>query len=363
MELSTPADLQAMLSLTPYACTSLVPLTGGLFNATLRGTLAVPLTDGSTTVIVKHAESFPALAEGISWDAIRMDYENEMMHAARKALRIELPNSVTIGIPEVYYYDRKNKILVMQDAGAEVKDLKASLLAGEINSKQADVIGCAIARFASKFHSWSKAQPQLCEDIQKHRQTKTVSLWATYGRLAETIGIVSGNALEEYREAFEQAQLVMTMEMQDSTNHGIIHGDYWTGNILISLDATNKDLGLGSLYVIDWEVSKVAPPLFDIGQMSAEIYFVSHFRRKSEAINLLDSFLCCYHGLDSLSSRCKMAIHFGAHLVVWPIRVLGWGTPKEVEACAKLGAEFIRKGLQVDVEWLKQSVLGQLFKR
>ena len=72
MDLSTPAGLQALLSSTPYACVSLVPLTGGLLNVTLRGTLAVPLKGGSTTVIVKHAESFPALAEGISWDAIRL---------------------------------------------------------------------------------------------------------------------------------------------------------------------------------------------------------------------------------------------------------------------------------------------------
>lgn len=285
------------------------------------------------------------------------------MHAAREALRIELPDSVTIGIPEVYYYDENNKVLVMQDAGVDVKDLKTSLLFGKINFNQADVIGCAVAKFASRLHTWSKAQPQLCEDIQKHRQTTIISLWATYGRLAETINMVSENALEEYREVFEQAQRVMTTEMQDSTGCGIIHGDYWTGNILISLDATNTNLGLGSLYVIDWEISKVAPPLFDIGQMCAEIFLVNHFHRQPEAISLLDSFLNCYDGLDSLSSRCKMAIHFGTHLVVWPIRVPGWGTPKEVEACAKLGAEFIRKGLQSDVEWLKQSVLGKLFKK
>ncbi|RPB19628.1 hypothetical protein L211DRAFT_626057 [Terfezia boudieri ATCC MYA-4762] len=363
MNFSTPTGLQVLLSSTPYACASLVPLTVGTLNVILRGTLDVPLKDGSTTVIVKHAKSVDALAEGISWDAIRLDYENEMMQAAREALRIELPDSVTIGIPEVYYYDGKNKVLVMQDAGAEVKDLKASLLAGEINSKQADVIGCAIAKFSSKLHSWSKAQPQLCEDIQKHRQATIVSVWATYGRLAETIGMVSESALEEHREAFEHARLVMTKEMQDSANFGIIHGDYWTGNILVSLDATNKDLGLESLYVIDWEISKVAPPLFDIGQMSAEIYLVNHFRQKSEAISLLDSLLRSCDGLDSLRSRCKMAVHFGTHLVVWPIRVPGWGTPKEVEACAKLGAEFIRKGLQGDVEWLELSVLGQLFKR
>jgi len=227
-----------------------------------------------------------------------------MMQAVREALRIELPDPVTINIPAVYYYDGKHKVLVMQDAGAGVKDLRASLLAGEINSKKADVIGCVIAKFASKIHAWSKTQPQLCEDIRKHRQATTVALWAAYGRLAITIGMVSGGALEEYREAFEQTQLVMTKEMQDSANCGIIHGDYWTRNILVSLDATNKELGLEP-YVIDWEVSKVAPPLFDIGKISAEIYAVNHFRQIPEAISLLHSFLSSYDGLDSVSSDAR----------------------------------------------------------
>ena len=72
MDLSTPAGLLTLLSSTPYACTSFVPLTSSLFNITLRGTLAVLLKGGSTTVIVKHAESVAALAEGINWDDIRL---------------------------------------------------------------------------------------------------------------------------------------------------------------------------------------------------------------------------------------------------------------------------------------------------
>lgn len=72
MNFSTPTGLQVLLSSTPYACASLVPLTVGTLNVILRGTLDVPLKDGSTTVIVKHAKSVDALAEGISWDAIRL---------------------------------------------------------------------------------------------------------------------------------------------------------------------------------------------------------------------------------------------------------------------------------------------------
>lgn len=285
------------------------------------------------------------------------------MTGAREALRIEFAGSVAIGIPEIYYYDEVNKVLVMQDVDIGVKNLKASLLAGDINTKQADLIGVALARFASRLHSWGKGRSQLYEDIKKHKQATDVCIWATYGRLAETIEMISDGSLEQYRGVFHQAQEVMSSEMRDTANAGIIHGDYWTGNILISLDPTDMGIGIKSLYVIDWEVSKVAPALFDIAQMSAEIFLVNYFREKAEAVTLLDSFMRNCEGLASLNSRCKLAVHFGTHLVVWPIRIPGWGTKMRVEECVKLGAKYIEKGLQGDVEWLKESVLGEIFRK
>lgn len=284
------------------------------------------------------------------------------MHSLQEDLRLESRNSITIGIPDIYYYDRDNKVLVMQDAGVEVKNLKDSLLAGEINSSQAVAIGCALADFATLLHTWSKTQPQLCQEMSQHRQATDIYLWATYGRLVETISIVSDGILGDYQETFDQVHQLMTSEMRDSVGCGIIHGDYWTGNILVSQDPTNSNTGINQLYVIDWEMSKVAPAIFDIGQMSAEIFLVYHFRKKPEALKLLDAFLGASSGPDSTAAWCKVAIHFGTHLVVWPIRVPGWGTMGEIEECVKIGAEYIQKGLQCDVNWLKNSVLGELFR-
>lgn len=250
----------------------------------------------------------------------------------------------------------------MQDAGVEVKNLKGSLMAGEINSSQAVTIGYALADFSTLLHTWSKTQPQLCQDMSKHRQATDIYLWATYGRLGETISMVSDGILEGYQETFDQAHQLMTSEMRGSVGCGIIHGDYWTGNILVSQDPTNSNIGINRVYVIDWELSRVAPAIFDIGQMSAEIFLVYHFRKKPEAVKLLDAFLGAYNGLESTAARCKVAIHFGTHLVVWPIRVPGWGTMEEIEECVKIGAEYIQKGLQVDENWLKRSMLGELFR-
>jgi hypothetical protein len=44
----------------PYACSSLVKLSGGTANFVYRGTLAVHLLDGSKTIVIKHTESYVA---------------------------------------------------------------------------------------------------------------------------------------------------------------------------------------------------------------------------------------------------------------------------------------------------------------
>jgi len=45
------------LAYTPYACMNFERLSGGYTNSTYRGTLAQPLEDGTSTVVIKKAQS------------------------------------------------------------------------------------------------------------------------------------------------------------------------------------------------------------------------------------------------------------------------------------------------------------------
>ena len=47
-----------ILAGTEFVCTDLQQLTGGYTNIIFKGTLLEPLEDGTTTVAIKHAESF-----------------------------------------------------------------------------------------------------------------------------------------------------------------------------------------------------------------------------------------------------------------------------------------------------------------
>lgn len=48
------------ISSSPFACSSLTQLSGGTANFVYRGVLSRPLPNGTTTVIVKHAEEYLA---------------------------------------------------------------------------------------------------------------------------------------------------------------------------------------------------------------------------------------------------------------------------------------------------------------
>jgi hypothetical protein len=52
--------VQESLKDGPYACGSLVKLSGGTANFVYRGILETPLEDGSKTVVIKHTESYVA---------------------------------------------------------------------------------------------------------------------------------------------------------------------------------------------------------------------------------------------------------------------------------------------------------------
>jgi hypothetical protein len=50
--------VQQFLAGSKFVCTDLQRLSGGYTNLIFKGTLVKPLPDGSTTVVVKHAESY-----------------------------------------------------------------------------------------------------------------------------------------------------------------------------------------------------------------------------------------------------------------------------------------------------------------
>ncbi|KFY98470.1 hypothetical protein V500_01655, partial [Pseudogymnoascus sp. VKM F-4518 (FW-2643)] len=94
------------------------------------------------------------------------------------------------------------------------------------------------------------------------------------------------------------------------------------------------------LFVIDWELTQVAHPACDLGQMFAELFLLKHFRNIDAALYFLSSFMRGYGSIDN-EFAYRVAIQFGVHLIVWPCRVTGWGEKEEIQKVVEIGRDFI----------------------
>lgn len=59
------------LAPTTFACSSLVPLSGGTANFIFKGTLVKPSEDGTADVLVKHGEAFVAQHPALKLSTLR----------------------------------------------------------------------------------------------------------------------------------------------------------------------------------------------------------------------------------------------------------------------------------------------------
>ena len=111
------------------------------------------------------------------------------------------------------------------------------------------------------------------------------------------------------------------------------------------------------LLIIDWELSHLSFPSYDLGQCFAELYLPKQFRNIDAGILMISAFLNTY-GHVPLIDALDTALHFGIHLTVWN-RI--WGNQEQVEECVKVGREYIRNAWQGNQEWFRGGPLHKLF--
>jgi Ser/Thr protein kinase RdoA (MazF antagonist) len=146
----------------------------------------------------------------------------------------------------------------------------------------------------------------------------------------------------------------------DHTSSFVVHGDFWTGNVLITPTSTG-DLGMK---VVDWEASNCRHVLWnDLGQMCSEMYQPVVFGHIPEAKGrmLISSLLSGYQEIRKPTQEevRSTTVRYGIHMMVWPGRS-GWGDKVRVESCKAMGREYADKGWKCDWSWLRHSVFGVL---
>ncbi|KAI1307514.1 kinase-like domain-containing protein [Xylaria venustula] len=372
--------LQA-LSETPYACYSLTHLTNGTTNFVFRGTLVRPIRRDenesavvASTVIVKHSLPHAALNRDLPIDASRTLYEESMLDA----LNDFNPGVVEVKAPRLYLFIRERNIQVLEDFPA-TEDLKSVFVSSNrdkiLTRQVATSLGHDIGVWLRSFHDWSMSPNARLEgfgDNEPMRKLKYTITYDSYLRVLENHfpDLLEGHQsiLQEVKEtATKEFEKISTGENGDK-NWGLIHGDFWTGNVLVPTDLSSLAPQLPDetkLLIVDWEFTQFGHRSYDVGQMIGDIYERWHFWKADGAIPAINGFIRGYGQLENNDLAFRIAIHAGVHLIGWytrraPNAPLRFPLAQVTDAM-RIGRDWIEKGWQKDIRYFENTPLASLF--
>lgn len=246
-------------------------------------------------------------------------------------------------------------------------DLKTWLLSPEgmrIDKPAATAIGHALGSWLGSFHAWVSHYDQraLKNKLAENKSMQQLKHVINYDQMLNMIDKYP-HILEDSRSVFEKVKAYAAQELSTHTSNstdngyngwGPIHGDFWTGNILISPTKHN-------LFIIDWEMTQLGMRALDLGQVLAELYEVKQFRNNDAGIWIMHGLVEKYPLLNE-EQAYRTAVHMGVHLVCWS-GVPGWATASRVEDVVRMGRDIIEKAWERDREWFaKDETLGFLLR-
>ncbi|OAQ98615.1 hypothetical protein LLEC1_02086 [Akanthomyces lecanii] len=375
------ASIVHELSATPYACSELEPLPSGTTNFTYRGHLAtaLPRTD-EQTVIVKHTTSYAALNKDFPIDVSRCLFEVYALRALNSFPPVEPASGDSFAAlsPRLYHFNSAANIQVLQDIRG-VWDLKEILDAPSadalVSQTQIADVGRAAGAWLRRFHQWAvePAQQSLAQEVVRNGGMRKLKCRVTcdsfigvlenfpdiYEPHATTLSLFRNMAQQEF-----QRQPGLTDE---DDGWGVIHGDFWSGNILvpssIMTPAGVADNGK-RIAIIDWESCQFGPRAFDIGGMLGDLCERHHFKGVKATLSVMEGFIAGYGPIGD-ASAFRVAMHAGVFLITWyNRRAPGSPLPAPLEvarAAMALGVQFIVRGWEKDKAWFKEGIFATLF--
>ncbi|PYH60674.1 uncharacterized protein BO96DRAFT_463077 [Aspergillus niger CBS 101883] len=325
---------------TQYTSSSLTPLSGGTANFVYRAQLDQPLPDGTNSVIVKHTEAFIALNREFKLPAERCLFEESIL----KALD---------GFPSIL--DR-SKHCETNPQEVLVKTPQ------NVTQEWASSIGRALGNWLRSFHHWAdnEAQSGVAAEMNKNQYMRDLKFMVNYDALVNTIDkypIVLGDSRDVFSKVREMA--AAELSQKDGNGFGIIHGDFWSGNVLIPKMALEQPYHL-PIFIIDWELCHCGARALDLGQMFAELYLLKHFKDIDAATWIIQGFMKEYQGLDD-ETAFRVLIHVGVHFIAWAPLIPNWGTSQQVEDAVRLGRDIVTKAWEKDRSWF-EGVWKSLFR-
>ncbi|KXJ94489.1 kinase-like domain-containing protein [Microdochium bolleyi] len=369
------ALVRKVLDPTPYAPADLVELSGGTANFIYRATLRTPLPDGTCEVLIKHGEDYVKNSPGLKLATSRCRVEQECLEtlsAFKIVGKTDADDAYRYAVrtPRALYFDAASSTQVQEYLSGGI-DLKNYALANfpantpESHKAECVALGRAIGRWLRELHDWSAAA-----GAQQAKLKDLVGGNAELQKLKHTINFewLQGqpdkfpNVLgQDARQTFAKVKDMAAKELEDEAQLEVVHGDFWSGNVLLPNRLITPDDEV-PVFVVDWEMAQLGVRSLDLGQMVAELYELWLYKSITAGLWIIEGFTAGY-GIVAEQSAFRTAIQTGAHLVCFGTSVPGWGTREQNEMVAERGRDLIMRASEKDRRWFDQSELACLFSR
>ncbi|KAJ3097573.1 hypothetical protein HK100_005309 [Physocladia obscura] len=172
------------------------------------------------------------------------------------------------------------------------------------------------------------------------------------------------STLEEIRSMIETE--IEKPFTEGNEEYGLIHGDLWSGNILIPNSGwqVDKDASENTLHVIDWEFAQFSHRSTDFGQLIGDLYERKVFGNLENGVQVMEGLIDGYGPLsDEMAFRTAMYV--GMHLVIYYLRRPMSGprvvSEEAIVAGLTIGRDFMVKAWAKDREFFEGSELASLF--
>ncbi|KAI8663858.1 APH domain-containing protein [Fusarium keratoplasticum] len=330
------AKVQRALVGTKFEPSSLTKLSGGSVNWIYLVKLSTPLDDGTTEVLVKHGEPWMASKPEFPLPLLRCSIEMESLRvlSGRSSFGRSASTDIYTFVartPNFFHFDDNaaNQILEFLPDGINLKDYVLQHYNAPTPKSfepQCRHLGKALGKWLRGFIDWTTRQVKhrhvvAQSDLGQEIKHMVNFLWL-YERIKDFPDI-----LDPVKDILGQVEQMAAAETKEVSKHQIIHGDFWTGNIILP----NAPIQQGTevpMLVIDWESTQLGLPSADFGQMIAEMYALWLYKSITAGLWMMEGFIDAY-GNVSQDFAFRTAIQTGAHLLCITTTFPGWGTPEQ----------------------------------
>ncbi|KAL6883201.1 kinase-like domain-containing protein [Trichoderma longibrachiatum] len=350
---------------TGYAISSLEPLTGGTANFIYHARLQKPLPDGSADVVLKHGEAYVAQHPDFKLQMVRCDIEEESLRLLSNFSTVA-SSMFEIGTPKLYHFDPQSSTQI-QEYLPNAVNLKVYALSHFQNPTSPFVksrcieLGQDLGRWLREFHAWSDRpeQQNLRELFAKNTDMRNIKKYINYDQLLARASMFP-SLLDDCKDVLQQIVSMATVELEDESKLAAIHGDFWTGNVLLPNAAFDGPQQV-PVRVIDWEMAQVGVPAEDLGQFIAELWLLKLYKDIDAALWIINGFAEGYGKADT-DFVYRVLIHVGAHLICMGSTTPGWGTAEQAQEIVRTGKDVLMNAWEKDAKAFEGHDLHCLFE-